>query len=66
MGLPTIATNWSGLTAFMSNDVALPIPVRTMDDYIDDDVGGEQGGVDELSFSRTQTRAVMLECTTHT
>jgi glycosyltransferase involved in cell wall biosynthesis len=40
MRLPTIATNWSGLTAFMSNDVALPIPVRTMDDYVDDEVGG--------------------------
>ena len=39
MGLPTIATNWSGLTAFVADGVALPIPVHRFDDTVDDEVG---------------------------
>lgn len=30
MGLPVISTNWSGLTAFMNEDVAYPIPVEAV------------------------------------
>lgn len=31
MGLPVISTNWSGLTAFMTDDVAYPIRVEAVE-----------------------------------
>lgn len=37
MGLPVISTNWSGLTAFMSDAVAYPIRVEGVVDV--DDTG---------------------------